>query len=107
MGPHVIHLLCSSTSGIRKFRDACAGAIENCLKRLLGLPISASLNPERALRALSSKVRRAKFEQFCKLCSCRIHMGDPIVESAHGWTHAACMGFSNAPVNQPTRRGGM
>mmetsp|Transcript_99649 Transcript_99649/g.181787 ORF Transcript_99649/g.181787 Transcript_99649/m.181787 type:complete len:398 (+) Transcript_99649:98-1291(+) len=101
------HLTDEVFHGISDFREACAGHIENYLRSLFGMPTFASIRPERALHQLNSRVILAKHIQACQICHGLIGKGDRITKSPVGWAHATCGGVPNAPVSQPTRRGGM
>merc|ERR1719282_89575 len=98
--------------GFDCFHDACKGLVENAILRHHGLPIPASVHPERALSVYPVQAQkppiRAKYEQACRICGSWISRGDPIVNFApRGWVHASCAGVQAAPLRQPTRRGGM
>lgn len=98
-------------SGFDSFRDACSGAVDNAMRRHFGLPIAASVQPERTLSNIPVRAQRpipARYEQACRMCERWISQGDPIVNAPpRGWVHASCAGGQIAPLRQPTRRGGM
>lgn len=97
--------------GLDCFHDACKGPVENTILKHYGLPVPASVHPERALSVTPVRAQRpisARYEQACRICGSWVRVKDPIVNVAQrGWAHASCAGVQDVPLGQPTRRGGM
>lgn len=110
--PQLLEQLRQSTLlGFDCFYDSCKGPVENAILRHHGLPIPASVQPERPLFVTPVQARRpipAKYPQACRICGSWISPGHPIINVApRGWVHASCACVQDAPLRQATRRGGM
>merc|ERR1712159_647267 len=76
---------------------ACAGGVENCLRRQFGLPVLSSVQPERFLM-IPVQIFAAWHKFRCPECYAWVEKGQAIANSTYGFAHARCLGLRQPRV---------